>query len=179
MVLTSARNQRSYGRRTYALPDVPHEVHKARGGVAFLLRQAHIPNSCERYKQKSALRKNLTGPAILAGLVFGVNGTRRRRGWGNVGIPRPLRDFQARWGRWKSGVGLFHGFHGASFPQPSSGFWAILARMPSLGTTGGSIPHFSEPATDAHFSRFLRRAQKSDRQVAHNTNPHSGPKTDK
>jgi hypothetical protein len=45
----------------------------------------------------------------------------------------------------KVGVGLFHGSHGASFPQPSSGFWAILARMPSLGTTGGSIPHFQNP----------------------------------
>jgi hypothetical protein len=45
----------------------------------------------------------------------------------------------------KVGVGLFHGSHGASFPQPSSGFWAILPRLPSLGTTGGSIPHFQNP----------------------------------
>src|SRR6202165_5059235 len=37
----------------------------------------------------------------------------------------------------------------------------ILARMPSLGTTGGSFPHFSETAPDAHFSRFLRRAKNS------------------
>ncbi|PYV23413.1 MAG: hypothetical protein DMG24_14025 [Acidobacteria bacterium] len=53
---------------------------------------------------------------------------RRRRG-GNVEIARLGfgRDFQARWEGWKSPVslrrrsgswaGLFHAFHGASFPQ--------------------------------------------------------------
>jgi hypothetical protein len=35
--------------------------------------------------------------------------TRRRRGCGNVGIPRLLRDFQVRWERWKS--------RGRTFPR--------------------------------------------------------------
>ena len=38
-----------------------------------------------------------------------VNRARRRRGWGNVGIPRLLRDFQAQWERWKS--------RGCTFPR--------------------------------------------------------------
>ena len=49
-----------------------------------------------------ALRQNLTSSAISAGLIFVVNRARRRRGWGNVGIPRLLRDFQAQWEPWKS-----------------------------------------------------------------------------
>ena len=35
--------------------------------------------------------------------------TCRRRGCGNVGIPRLLRDFQVRWERWKS--------RGRTFPR--------------------------------------------------------------
>src|ERR1700694_5512461 len=45
----------------------------------------------------------------------------------------------------KVGVGLFHGSHGASFPQPSSGFWAILARMSSLGTLEVQFLIFQNP----------------------------------
>ena len=105
-----------------------------------------------------ALRKNLTGPSILAGSLLGVKGTRRRRGCGNVGIPRLLRDFQARWKRWKSRGWTFPRFpRRAIFPAK---LWilGIFARMPCLGTAEGLFGHFSKAAPDAHFSRFLRRA---------------------
>src|SRR6202022_4042622 len=45
----------------------------------------------------------------------------------------------------KVGVGLFHGSHGASFPQPRSGFWAISARMSSLGTLEVQFLIFQNP----------------------------------
>jgi hypothetical protein len=59
----------------------------------------------------------------------------------------------------KVGVGLFHGFHGAPFPQLGSGFWAFSLER-RLGTTEGLIGHFSKAASNAHFSR-LRRAERS------------------
>src|ERR1700694_5012099 len=60
----------------------------------------------------------------------------------------------------KVGVGLFHRSHRASFPQPSSGFWAILARMPSLGTTGGSIPPFFRIRDRCTFFQILAESRK-------------------
>ena len=53
MVLTSACNQRSYGRRAYALPDVTHEVHQAGRSIAFLLWKANVAGSREGDEQKS------------------------------------------------------------------------------------------------------------------------------
>src|SRR5207244_12955345 len=53
MVLTSACNQRSYGRRAYALPDVTHEVHQAGRSIAFLLWKANVAGSREGNEQKS------------------------------------------------------------------------------------------------------------------------------
>ena len=44
----------------------------------------------------------------------------RRRSCGNVGIPPLLRDFQGRWKEWETGSGVFHAFHGPSFPQLTS-----------------------------------------------------------
>jgi len=58
----------------------------------------------------------------------------------------------------KVGVGLFHGFQGASFPQPSSGFGPFWAKMPPWATAGASIMGFSKAAPDEHFSKILRRA---------------------
>src|SRR4051812_13474505 len=53
MVLTSSGDQRSHSRCTDALAHVPHEVHQAGGGIAFLFWQAYIADGGERYKQKS------------------------------------------------------------------------------------------------------------------------------
>jgi len=57
----------------------------------------------------------------------------------------PLMDF--------STVSTARHFHGQALE-----FGPFWLECRPWATTGRSIPHFSEPATDAHFSRFLRRA---------------------
>ena len=105
-----------------------------------------------------ALRKNLTGPAILAGLVFRGKRYPPPSWLGKCGNPASVAGFPSAVGTVeKSGLD-FPRFPRRAISTAKLWILGILARMPSLGTTGGSTPHFSEPATDAHFSRFLRRA---------------------
>jgi hypothetical protein len=61
------------------------------------------------------------------------------------GIPRQLRDFQARWERWKSRGWTFSRFPRRVISTAKSGFWAILARMSSLSTIGGQLLVFENP----------------------------------
>src|SRR6202521_2536724 len=109
----------------------------------------------------TALRKNLTGPAILAGLVFGGKRYPPPSWLGKCGNPASVAGFPSAVGTVeKSGLD-FSTVPTARHFHSQPWILTILARMPSLGTTGGSFPHFSETAPDAHFSRFLRRAVSS------------------
>src|SRR6202521_6003957 len=106
-----------------------------------------------------ALRKNLTGPAILAGLVFGGKRYPPPSWLGKCGNPVSVAGFPSAVGTVeKSGldfstVPTARHFHSQALD--SGPFW--LGCRPWAHWRFNSS--FSEPATDAHFSRFLRRAQ--------------------
>lgn len=71
-------------------------------------------------------------PAIFVGLIFEVNHYPAAVLAGGMWESRVLCGISKRSGNGgKVGVGLFHGFHGAAFAQPSSGFCGILAGMPA------------------------------------------------
>src|SRR5579863_9516226 len=90
-------------------------------------------------------------PVFVAHDMSGLRSMdRRRRGCGKVGIPRPLRDFQAQWEPclWVSTERLFHSLSPAIpflFAQPRPSLRVVTAHdMRPVPNTPGFIQMFAD-----------------------------------